>query len=134
GNEKTLSLEDLCQKRSNPMQRVGLKKLAEELIPLAVRANPALRSIVQDYQQLVAQLALGKNHAVETKLRALKTLRARLTARMSEIDDYLNWFEATQLQAESGLFDNAVSASATVTSPRRKDAFSAYLDAMEAQF
>ncbi|HME88590.1 MAG TPA: hypothetical protein VKE30_05200 [Chthoniobacterales bacterium] len=134
GNEKTLSLEDLCQKRSNPTQRVGLKKLADELILLAACANPALRSIVQDYQQLVAQLALGKNHAVETKLGTFKTLRARLSARMSETDDYLNWFEATQLQTESGLFDNPVSTSASASRPRRKDAFSAYLDAMEAQF
>ena len=55
---------------------------------------------------------------------------------MSEIDDYMNWFEATQLQTESGLFES-VGETATdpaVTIHHRKDAFSNYLDAMESQF
>jgi len=55
---------------------------------------------------------------------------------MGEVDDYMNWFEATQLKTESGLFDNARRA-ATDTSAalyHRKDAFSTYLDAMESEF
>ena len=60
----------------------------------------------------------------------------RVIARMSEIDDYLNWFEATQLQTESGLFENVreTATDTAVTIHHRKDAFSNYLDAMESQF
>jgi hypothetical protein len=47
----------------------------------------------------------------------------------------MNWFEATQLQTSSGLFENLNAASdASQPRPRRKDAFSTYLDAMESQF
>src|SRR6185295_654054 len=94
----TLPLEELCQKKLTSVQKLALKKLSEELLLLAARANPALRPIVQDYHQLVAQLALGKNHGVAARLSDLKSLRTRLVARMIEIDDYMNWFEATQLQ------------------------------------
>ena len=104
GRDKSLSLEDLCQRKTTPSQRMALQRFSQELILLAAHANPVLRLIVQDYQQLVAQLALGKNRAVGARLTELRTLRAKLSARMSEIDDYVNWFEATQLQTPSGAF------------------------------
>ena len=129
----TFALEELCQKKLTSAQKLALKKFGEQLLLLAAHANPALRPIVQDYQQLVAELALGKNHGVAARLSDLKTLRTRLVARMTEIDDYLNWFEATQLQTSSGLFENLINASSETPS-RRRDAFSTYLDAMESNF
>ena len=136
GRDKSLSLEDLCQKKLTPSQRLALQKLAQELTLLAAPANPVLRPVVEDYQQLVAQLALGKKRALAARLSELKNLRTKLSTRMSEIDDYMNWFGATQLQTESGLFE---SVRETATDPavmihHRKDAFSNYLDAMESQF
>jgi hypothetical protein len=131
----SLSLEDFCQKRLSPEQKLAIKKFGEQLLILAARANPALRPIVWDYQKCAAQLSLGKSHGVAKKLADLKTLREQLSARMSEIDDYMNWFEATQLQTSSGLFENLdASSDAPEPRPRRKDAFSTYLDAMESQF
>jgi hypothetical protein len=132
---KTLALEELCQKKLTVRQKLELKKFGEALMLFSARANPALRPIVQDYQQLAGQLALGKNHDVAKKLGDLGNLRAKLSARMGEVDDYMNWFEATQLQTSSGLFENLnASADNAVPRPRRKDAFSKYLDAMEQQF
>lgn len=135
GREKSLSLENLCRKKLSQAQKLALKKFGEDLLLLAARANPALRPVIQDYRQLAAQLALGKNHGVAMKLADLRTLRAKLSARMGEIDDYMNWFEATQLQTSSGLFEN-LNAAAESTSPRphSRDVFSTYLDAMESQF
>jgi hypothetical protein len=131
----SLSLEDFCQKRLSPEQKLAIKKFGEQLLILAARANPALRPIVWDYQKCAAQLSLGKSHGVAKKLADFKTLREQLSARMSEIDDYMNWFEATQLQTSSGLFENLdASSDAPEPRPRRKDAFSTYLDAMESQF
>jgi len=136
GRNKSLSLEDLSQKKLIPAQRTALQKFSQELMLLAAHANPILRPIVQDYQQLAAQLALGKNRTVAARLTELKTLRTRLSDRMTEIDDYLNWFEATQLSTRSGLFDDFLNTSSAASPPaaHRKDAFSAYLDAMEEQF
>ena len=133
---KSLSFEALCQKKLTSSQRSGLQKLAQELMLLATTANPALRPIVEDYQQLIAQAVLGKNHAVAGRLSELKILRTKLAARMSEVDDYMNWFEATQLETASGLFDNvrATAADPAGTIHHRKDAFSTYLDAMESEF
>lgn len=136
GRDKSVSLEDLYQKKLNSTQRLALQKFSQELMLLAAHANPVLRPVVQDYQQLAAQLALGRNRAVAARLAELKILRAKLSARMSEVDDYLNWFEATQLKTRSGLFEDYLNTSnAAVPSPaHRKDAYSAYLDAMEEQF
>jgi hypothetical protein len=136
GRDKSLSFEDLCQKKPTPAQRLALQKFGQELMLLAAQANPALRSVVQDYEQLVAHIVLGKNRAVAARLAELKILRAKLSARMTEIDDYLNWFEATQLSTRSGLFEDYLDTSSAGSpfAAHRKDAFSAYLDAMEAEF
>jgi len=133
--EKSSSLEDLCQKKLNLTQKLALKKFGEDLLLLVAHANPALRPVVQDYQQLVGQLVLGKNHGVAARLGDLKNLRAKLSARMIEIDDYMNWFEATQLKTSSGLFENLnASVDSNAAYPRRRDAFSTYLDAMESEY
>jgi len=136
GRDKSLSFEDLCQRKPAPAQRLALQKFSQELLLLAAQANPALRSVVQDYQQVATQLALGKIRGLASRLADLKTLRAKLSARMTEIDDYLNWFEATQLSTRSGLFEDCLNTSSLETPSRahRKDSFSAYLDAMEAEF
>jgi len=136
GRDKFVSLEDLYQKKLNSAQRLALQKFSQEIMLLAAHANPVLRPVIQDYQRLAAQLALGKNRAATERLAELKILRAKLSARMSEVDDYLNWFEATQLKTRSGLFEDYLNTSnAAVPSPaHRKDAYSAYLDAMEEQF
>lgn len=133
--EKSLSFEDLCQKKLSAAQKLALKKFGEDLLLLGARANPALRPIIQDYHKCAAELTLGKNRGVANKLADLKALREKLSARMTEVDDYLNWFEATQLQTSSGLFENRNgSIDPTEPRPRRRDAFSTYLDAMESQF
>ena len=133
--EKPLSLEDLCLKKLSLAQQLALKKFGEQLMLLAAHANPALRPVIQDYQQLVAQLALGKNHGVAVRLADLNNLRPKLSARMTEIDDYMNWFEATQLKTSSGLFENLnASVEGMAAHPRRRDAFSSYLDAMESEY
>jgi hypothetical protein len=134
--DKSVSLEDLYQKKPNSAQRLALQKFSQELMLLAAHANPVLRPVVQHYQQLAVQIALGKNRALAGRLAELKILRGKLSARMSEVDDYLNWFEATQLKTQSGLFEDYLNTSnaAVLSTARRKDRYSAYLDAMEAEF
>jgi hypothetical protein len=136
GRDEFLSLEDLCQKKLTVGERLALQKSSQKLMLLAGHANPVLRSTVQDYQQVIARLVLGKNRAAAARLSELRILGARLSARMTEVDDYMNWFEATQFSTPSGLFeDDRSNRSATAAfAGHRKDAFSTYLDAMELQF
>jgi hypothetical protein len=55
---------------------------------------------------------------------------------MTRIEDYMNWYEATQLKTSSGMFGDYLRAAGESAEPerRRRDALSVYLDAIEAQF
>jgi hypothetical protein len=58
-----------------------------------------------------------------------------LIARMNEIDDYMNWFEATQQTNTSGTFTDYLHSAveSSEPQPRRRDPISVYLDALEQQ-
>jgi hypothetical protein len=95
-----------------------------------------MRPIVQEYQRIAATLASGKRRKMTERLARLKATRTDLIARMSEIEDYLNWFEATQPKAKSEMFADYLRAASEPgePAPRRRDALSIYLDSLEAQF
>lgn len=136
GRQKLVSLDAFSRTKPIPAQRVALQKFGQELLLLAARANPVLRPVIQDYQQIAAQLSLGRNGAVAARLIELKTLRTKLSARMNEIDDYMNWFEAAKLQTRSGIFDEYLKAVEEdgAQRPKRRDPLSVYLDAVEQEF
>jgi hypothetical protein len=54
---------------------------------------------------------------------------------MSDIDDYMNWFEATQMRHGSGVFAGYLRAAdePQTPEPRRRDPLSIYLDGLEDQ-
>jgi len=135
GSENS-SLSDLAQRRISAAERVKLTQLKFNLLLLAARANPILRPTVQDYQKIVGALVAGKNKGLAGQITRIETLRQKLASRMSDIDDYLNWFEAAKLKTDSGLFAPYVSAAENQEQihPRRRDPLSIYLDALEEQF
>ena len=136
GGNQAVSLEDLSRTLPTPVQKVALRDFSRKLVALAIRANPMLRPIIQDYQRIADQLALGSNRGIEKRLADLKSLRMQLAARMGEIDSYMDWFEAVKLTASSGMFDDGLQPADNhgTQKPRRKDALSVYLDAMEIEF
>jgi len=136
GREKSLSLEDFSRTKPNATQRLAVQKLGQQLLLLAARANPLLRPGIQGYQQIVGQLVLGKSHALPARLAELRALRATLSARMSDVDDYMNWFEAAKLETPSGMFEDYLKSvsDGRAQTPKRKDPLSVYLDAVEQQF
>lgn len=130
------SLRDLTRRKISPAERASLTRLKFGLLLLATHANPILRPTVQDYQQIAAELAAGKHRGVVRHLSRVEAVHKEIAARMSEIDDYLNWFEAAKLKTDSGQFTNYVGAaeSQEQTHPHRRDPLSIYLDALEEQF
>ena len=54
---------------------------------------------------------------------------------MREIDDYLNWFEATSMDGPSGEFSDYLKAAKRANQPQqtKRDPISVYLDALETQ-
>lgn len=109
--------------------------LGQRLTLLATRAHPLLRAVVIDYQMAAQLVARKKMHGLGKRLAASVALRTQVGARMREVDDFMNWFEATQAKTSSGTFHDYVhAADSRDTVPRRRDALSVYLDAMETQF
>src|SRR4029077_12188640 len=90
---KTVQLGDLSQRKISPAESGAVAAASQDLLLLTARANPVLRPIVQEYQQIAALLTNGKRKGLTARLARLQAARARLATCMTEIDDYMNWFE-----------------------------------------
>jgi hypothetical protein len=100
------------------------------------QANPVLRPVAREYQQIAALLTRGKRRGIAKRLSHLDSTRKQLAARMSDIDDYMNWFEATQMKNGSGNFTDYLKAmdQSQISPSKRHDRLSAYVDALDDQF
>ena len=132
---KTFALEDFAKWLALPARNAALAKLTQGLLLLSGRANPIYRSIIAEYQKVEALLALGKTNGIVARLARLKTTRAEISSRTHAIDDYMNWFEATQSQTRSGEFAEYLKAAARSleAESRRRDPISVYIDVLETQ-
>ena len=131
-----VSLEELAQHKVSSSEKVALDQLKRDLMFFVPQTNPVLRPIGREYQEIVALLVRGKRRAVVKRLSRLEVTRQQIVARMIEIDDYMNWFEATQMNNGSGNFTGYLKAvdQSRVPAPRRHDPLSVYVDALEDQF
>ena len=131
-----VSLEELAQHKVSSSEKVALDQLKRDLMFFVPQTNPVLRPIGREYQEIVALLVRGKRRAVVKRLSRLEVTRQQIAARMIEIDDYMNWFEATQMNNGSGNFTGYLKAvdQSRVPAPRRHDPLSVYVDALEDQF
>ena len=130
------SLHDMAQRKLSTADKTALVRLKFELLLLASRANPILRPTVQDYAQVTVALLTGKKRGIVRQLGEIEDLCQRVAARMTQIDDYMNWMEATKLTRQSGIFENYVTAvkEHSELASHRRDPLSVYLDALEEQF
>ena len=134
--EKPLDLSGLARRKPSPAEKIALNQLAGSLLLFIGQANPILRPVTREYQQIVALLARGKRRGIAKRLTRLQVTRQELAARMSDVDDYMNWFEATQLSGRSGAFTDYLRATRRLqaTGSRRGDPITVYLDELEDQF
>lgn len=134
-SNKQVTLEELAQRKLSAGEKIALDQLKRDLMFLVPQINPVLRPIGREYQEIVALLVRGKRKAVLKRLSRLEFTRQQLAARMTEIDDYMNWFEATQMSSGSGNFTGYLKAAdqSQVPAPRRHDPLSVYVDALEDQ-
>jgi hypothetical protein len=133
---KSADLSDFARQKPSVAEKAALGQLSQALLLFVGQANPVLRPVAREYQQIAALLARGKRGGVAKRLARLQTTRAKLGARMNEIDDYMNWFEATQMESGSGNFTNYIKAAdqSQLPTPRRRDPLSIYLDSLADQF
>ena len=133
---KIAALDEFAQRKISPGEKMALSQLSRDLLVFVAQANPVLRPIVREYQQITALLARGKRRAIAKRLSRLDVTHKQLAARMSDIDDYMNWFEATQMNKGSGYFSDYLKAvnQSQLAPPNRRDPLSVYVDALEDQF
>ena len=135
-SSKQVELSELAQRKLSAVEKMALGRVSENLVLLTIRANPVMRPIVREYQQIAALLVRGKRKRVAQRLARVQATRTTLGARMSDIDDYMNWFEATQSKTGSGVFVDYLRAvgESQIPAPRRRDPLSVYLDSVDEQF
>ena len=133
---KLVSLDELAPHKASPNEKTALNQLGHDLLSFVAEANPVLRPIAREYQEIIALLARGKRKRIAKRLSRLEVTRKQLAARMTDIDDYMNWFEATQLKSGSGNFTDYLKAvdQSQLALPKRHDPLSVYVDALEDQF
>jgi len=133
---KAAAFDELAQRKISPSEKMALSQLSRDLPVFVAQANPVLRPIAREYQQIAALLARGKRRAIAKRLSHVDITYKQLAARMSNIDDYMNWFEATQIKKGSGNFIDYLKTvnQSQVSAPKRHDPLSVYVDALEDQF
>jgi hypothetical protein len=133
---KQAQLSELAQRKPSVAEKMALNELSQNLVLFTIRANPVMRPIVREYQQIAALLVRGKRKRIIERLARLQMTHTKLVARMNDVDDYMNWFEATQSNSRSGVFADYLKAAgdSQIPAPRRRDALSVYLDSLAEQF
>jgi hypothetical protein len=136
GIVKWCDLEELVILPRSASAQKFLHGLANDLLVLGTRANPIYSPILTEYADVTGHLLRGKTAGIAKRLERLRAERKTLAAQMGEIDDYLNWFEATGFLQPSGEFAGYMRAAERAAHPERtkRDAISLYLDVLETQF
>ena len=136
GQRKPASLSELARQKASPEEKAALNEISRELLLVVPTAHPLLRPVAREYHQIITLLVRGKRRGIAKRLSHLEVTRKELAARMSDIDDYMNWFEATQMGSQSGNFNDYIKTAnkSQVSVPRRRDPLSVYLDALADHF
>lgn len=104
---------------------------AEDLLRLEVRAHPVMRSIVEEYRAIVTELIRKPKKNVDKRMQKNVDLQNAVAQRMDEIDDYMNWFEATKLETSSRKFESTFDVREKSAVIRRHDAITREMDEAE---
>ena len=133
GKSATFELGDFERYQKLPGSRAALLRASQELLLLSARVHPSYRSLVQEAYEITTLLARGKTKGIRQRLGRVTSYRALVESQGQDVEDYLNWFEATQLKTMSGAFSEILKASEEEPAPpRRRDRISVYLDSIEA--
>jgi hypothetical protein len=136
GPERNYRLEDFPKFIRDASSKLALARCSGALRTLGARANPVYCPLINEYEKAATLLARGKTNGIAERLIRLNATRDGNATRVQEIDDYMNWFEATKQREPSGAFANYLKAAKRTAQPeeRRRDPISVYLDVLETQF
>src|SRR2546423_7077266 len=98
GRPKPANLSELSRSKLSAEGKAAVNHMSQGLLLLVGTAHPVLRPVAREYQQIAALLIRGKRRGIAKRVSHLDGIRKQLAARMGDIDDYMNWFEATQME------------------------------------
>jgi len=133
GDKKSFALADYAALLKLPAGRQALTIRHNDIISLSTRANVLYRPVMADYEEIFSLLSHGKTHGMRDRLARAEEYRHKALKRATEIADYLNWFEATQMKTRSGLFDDYLKTVDEISERERKQKglVGQYLDELE---
>jgi hypothetical protein len=136
GAKKTFAIGDYTQYLKLPASRAVLTERHTAIVNLSVRANPLFRPILAEYEQVYSLIARGKTKGLKERLDKVADFRVGMVRRSSEIADYLNWFEGTQMSVRSNAFDSYLKTADEISSKDQQHSgpISKYLDQLENEF
>lgn len=114
--------------------RFILRQKQEQLMNLEIRSHPFYRPVVEEYRIIVSELALKPKKNVDKRIAKNGELRTLVLKRCTEINDYVNWFEATQVDTASNKFENSLNlGKGDPLETERSDSITRYLDKIDRQ-
>jgi len=133
GEKKNFAIAEYAEFLKLPGSREALEGRRIEMVGLGTRASILCRPAVVDYAEIIGLLARGKTHGIKERLAKAEDYRQLALRRTTDIADYLNWFEATQMKTQSGTFDNYLKTAADIAEQERKNKglVGRYLDEIE---
>ena len=105
-----------------------MRQKAAELFALEFRAHPLLKPVIAEYRNITTQLAQKPRKNVDRRVEENGKIFDLLIQRSGHVDDYMNWFEATQLDT---LSENFLEITSPAAPEKRTDPISRHLDAIE---
>ena len=105
-----------------------MRQKSAELMSLEFRAHPLLKPVIAEYRKITTELAAKPKKNVDKKIEETGKILDLLLQRTGKVDDYLNWFEATQLDT---LSENFLEVTNPPEAAKRTDPISTHLDAIE---
>ena len=133
---KTFRIDQFKEFLKSRESGLALQQMNAGFLSLQPIAYPQLRPVVLDYQKISDDLFHNKTRGIAERIAAAEANRRTVMKRMTDIADYMNWFEATQVTARSTSFDAYLKTASELSAPqpRRQDAISRYLDSVEIEF
>lgn len=131
-----VDIADYRQFINHPERTKLLADIEVKLLQLSYRAFPLHRRMIQEYQVILTQLAKGKTAGIDGTLAKLAAARIDLARLTGEATNYMNWYEATQVNRRSGAFTayKKVFEDLDRPLPPRRDGLSEYLDDLDKEF
>jgi hypothetical protein len=132
----SIPIEDYANILKRGDRAAILKRTADRLNALLPRANTLFRPVIIEYLAALADIAEGRTKDMDAKLDAIRARKQKAHERAKAVQDYLDFYEASESKDYSGTFDDFLDLPADIQKelPPRTDAISEYLDAVSGEF